>query len=195
MEINKIVNSKEKKSNKQNKRQKTFNKKLRKKTLNTGISVPPYRGTIRKRNERPFQKRYYRQPRSNLNLNLFPMIRPNAIILSAKDNNDGKEKSYLLTVTANMCRNHLRSARVKRSVSYEEADHENVNASFDGEEADLYEAMRRLPEKYRVVLYLHYYEGYTFREIAGILHITSSAVSMRLHRGRDMLRAELKDFY
>ena len=93
MEINKIVNSKEKKSNKQNKRQKTFNKKLRKKTLNTGISVPPYRGTIRKRNERPFQKRYYRQPRSNLNLNLFPMIRPNAIILSAKDNNDGKEKS------------------------------------------------------------------------------------------------------
>lgn len=106
----------------------------------------------------------------------------------------GKEKSYLLTVTANMCRNHLRSARVKRSVSYEESEHENVNASFDDEEADLYEAMGRLPEKYRVVLYLHYYEGYTFREIARLLHITSSAVSMRLHRGREMLRAELKDY-
>ena len=104
---------------------------------------------------------------------------------------EGKEKSYLLTVTANMCRNHLRSARVKKSVSYEEADYENADASFNDEEADLYEAMRRMPEKYRVVLYLHYYEGYTFREIARLLHITSSAVSMRLHRGRDMLRSEL----
>ena len=79
MEINKIIKSKEKKSNKRNKRQKTYNKNLRKKNLNTSISMPPYRGTIRRRIERPVQKRYYRQKRSDFNLWLG--IEPKTIII------------------------------------------------------------------------------------------------------------------
>ena len=50
-----------------------------------------------------------------------------------------------------------------------------------------------LPEKERAAVYLHYYEGYTFQEIGEILHISPSAVSMRLHRGRKKLQAILKE--
>ena len=90
MEINKIIKSKEKKSNKRNKRQKTYNKNLRKKNLNTSISMPPYRGTIRRRIEKPVQKRYYRQKRSDFNLWLG--IAPKTIIIKNNDNYDRKEK-------------------------------------------------------------------------------------------------------
>ena len=48
-----------------------------------------------------------------------------------------------------------------------------------------------LPEKYRLVVVLHCLEGYSFSEIAGFLHITASAVSMRLHRARKLLNEEL----
>ena len=54
-------------------------------------------------------------------------------------------------------------------------------------------AVLALPEKYSAVIHLHYYEGYTFQEIGEILHISPSAVSMRLHRGRKKLQAILKE--
>ena len=45
-----------------------------------------------------------------------------------------------------------------------------------------------LPPKYRAGIYLHYYEGYTLREIARLLGVTVPTVKMRLKRGRDALR-------
>ena len=51
----------------------------------------------------------------------------------------------------------------------------------------LFRAVLELPEKYRLVVLLHCMEGYSFSKIAGFLHITASAVSMRLHRARKML--------
>ena len=41
-----------------------------------------------------------------------------------------------------------------------------------------------LPEKYRAVVSLHYFEGYLFQEISAFLHIGTSAVSMRLPSGQ-----------
>ena len=48
--------------------------------------------------------------------------------------------------------------------------------------------MAALPESQRTVLHLHYYEGYTLREIARLLGVTVPTVKMRLKRGRDALR-------
>lgn len=81
----------------------------------------------------------------------------------------GKEKSYLLTMTANMCRNHLKSAANRLSSSYEELSSDSIVSGFNIEEQSMYEALGKLPDSYRTVLYLHYYEGYTFGEIAKIL--------------------------
>ena len=53
------------------------------------------------------------------------------------------------------------------------------------------EEVRRLPVKYRAVIYLHYYEGYSYKEIAEILNLRLSAVKMRAKRGREMLKLNL----
>ena len=50
------------------------------------------------------------------------------------------------------------------------------------------EAVSELPEKLRIAIHLHYYEGYSLNEIAGILDIAPSAVSMRLTRAKEILR-------
>lgn len=54
-------------------------------------------------------------------------------------------------------------------------------------------AVMALPEKYRVVLHLYYYEDYDVRDIALILHLTQSAVKTRLSRGRKLLKDTLKE--
>jgi RNA polymerase sigma-70 factor (ECF subfamily) len=48
-----------------------------------------------------------------------------------------------------------------------------------------------LAVKYRIVIYMHYYEGYTFSEISGFLKISTSAVSMRIHRAKKILKDKL----
>ena len=96
-------------------------------------------------------------------------------------------------MTANMCRNHLKSAANRLSSSYEELSSDSIVSGFNIEEQSMYEALGKLPDSYRTVLYLHYYEGYTFGEIAKILHLSSSAVSMRVSRGRKELKEILKE--
>ena len=54
-------------------------------------------------------------------------------------------------------------------------------------------AVMELPPKYRVVIYLHYYEGYTTAHIAKLLKISQTAVTTRLSRGRKALEEKLKE--
>ena len=100
----------------------------------------------------------------------------------------GKEKAWLMQVTANQCRSLLRSGWWKRTAPLEEACHA-------GELPDrcVYRAVMSLKPKYRVVVYLHYYESYTTSEIAGLLNLSTTAVTTRLSRAREQLRALLKE--
>ena len=52
--------------------------------------------------------------------------------------------------------------------------------------------MNLLPPKYRAVIYLHYYEGYTAPEIAQLLGRLPSTVSTQLRRGREQLKTLLE---
>ena len=61
-------------------------------------------------------------------------------------------------------------------------------AGVTPEELGLLDHVAALPESQRTVLHLHYYEGYTLREIARLLGVTVPTVKMRLKRGRDALR-------
>jgi len=54
-------------------------------------------------------------------------------------------------------------------------------------------AVMALPEKYRIVIHLYYYEDYDVRDIAGILHLTQSTVKTRLSRGRKLLKDALQE--
>lgn len=59
--------------------------------------------------------------------------------------------------------------------------------------SQLFETVMKLPEKYRIVIHLFYYEDYSVREIADILKVTQGNVKVRLSRGRLSLRSTLKE--
>ena len=66
--------------------------------------------------------------------------------------------------------------------------------TFETPEAQtLFSEVMKLPEKYRIVIHLFYYEDYTIREIAKIMNVTESNVKVRLTRGRRLLRNVLKE--
>lgn len=97
-----------------------------------------------------------------------------------------KERALLIQITINYCKDILRSFWRKQN--------EPLNENFVFEEKsdrELFNVVMSLPVKYRIVVYLHYYEGYTFSEISTFLKISSSAVSMRLHRARKILYTKL----
>lgn len=100
----------------------------------------------------------------------------------------GKERAWLMQVAANECRSLLRSAWWKRT-----APMEACTAAAPEPAGSMLEELLALKPKYRVVLYLHYYEGSTTTEIARMLHITRSAVTTRLSRGRQLLKERLKE--
>lgn len=63
----------------------------------------------------------------------------------------------------------------------------------DSRSRDLFEEVMKLPDKYRIVIHLFYYEDYSVREIAEILKLSESNVKVRLSRGRVLLKDSLKE--
>ncbi len=61
------------------------------------------------------------------------------------------------------------------------------------EDSELFCAVMALPEKYRVVIHLHYYEGYGVEEIAALLGCRAGTVKSQLNRGRMLLKKALKE--
>lgn len=101
---------------------------------------------------------------------------------------DEHEKAWLLRVVMNLSRNLVTSAAHR--LSCELLD---IYPAEDKEEESLMEEILRLPEMYREVIYLYYYEEYDTNEIAKILNENVSTVRTRLARGREKLKGLLKD--
>lgn len=100
-------------------------------------------------------------------------------------------KRWLIRVCINEC-NSLFSSFWRKNV--DSIDAMMTEPKFMVQESrDLYEAIKVLPPKCGVVIYLFYYEGYSSKEIAEILHIKEATVRTRLTRARKMLRTELKE--
>ena len=97
------------------------------------------------------------------------------------------EKAWIIRTTANACKDSLRAAH-RRNVGLEAAAATPAPAAPD---SDVLDAVMALPRKYREAVYLHYYEGYSVREIASLLGQSESAVSAHLSRGRKSLRTTL----
>lgn len=97
------------------------------------------------------------------------------------------EKAWLLRVTANCCKDSLRARR-----RHSHADLEPLRECLPARESRHLQELYALPAKWKTVLILHYFEGYSVKEIAGILGLTENAVKKRLQRARDALRLELE---
>ena len=100
-------------------------------------------------------------------------------------------KRWLITVAVNECRNVFRSFW-KKKVDYLEDSPQEPRFSMK-EYSNLYSAVRRLPQIYRIIIHLYYYEGYSVKEISSILQIKESTVQTRLMRGREKLKSMLKE--
>ena len=101
-------------------------------------------------------------------------------------------KHWLLRVTVNRCRSLLASPwHARRTAWPEDAPPPDPAAALDPEQRALYAALRTLDPQARLVLYLHYFEGLSTKEIAGLLHATRTAVTTRLYRARQALRRAL----
>ena len=100
-------------------------------------------------------------------------------------------RRYLMTATANQCRDLLKSAAHRRSRGLEEAEQIPAAAEDTDTRLAVRQALLALPVKYRGVVYLFYYEDCTVRQIAQQLSLSETAVRTRLDRARKQLRALL----
>lgn len=100
------------------------------------------------------------------------------------------ERAWVLRVTANACKDLLKSPWHTRICTLE---HCAQMAAPPPPDSDVIRAVNDLPAKYRVVIHLHYYEGYSTQEIGRILGLSTGAVCTRLTRARQQLKWELEE--
>ncbi|WP_242839486.1 RNA polymerase sigma factor [Butyrivibrio sp. NC2002] len=101
------------------------------------------------------------------------------------------EKAWLIKVASNLSKNRISYNKLR------ETDELNEELVAGGREdlSFVWEAVKKLPEKYREVIHLYYEEGYSTKDIADILGRNESTVRSDLKRGRDSLKAVLKEAY
>lgn len=105
---------------------------------------------------------------------------------------EGEEhlRYFLVRVTLNVCRDFSRSPWRKRTVPLESC---REPAFSTPERWELYQAVMALPAKYRLPLYLYYFEGYAVAEVGELLGLNPSTVQTRLARARAKLKQELEE--
>lgn len=100
-------------------------------------------------------------------------------------------RAWLLRVAINRAKDIVSSFWRKNSVEW--TDSMDAPAFEEPQDSRLFEAVLRLPEKYRVVIHLFYYEDYTVDEISRILRHPRGTVKSQLSRGRMLLKNMLQE--
>ncbi|MXP77773.1 sigma-70 family RNA polymerase sigma factor [Lachnospiraceae bacterium WCA-9-b2] len=100
-------------------------------------------------------------------------------------------RAWLFRVAINRAKNMNRTFWRRNKKSLEDYMETLVFETSESEE--LFETVMKLPEKYRIVIHLFYYEDYNVNEIADILKISQSNVKARLSRGRSLLKERLQE--
>ena len=105
--------------------------------------------------------------------------------------NEEHERAWFIRVTVNACKDLLKSFFRSRVVPLEQW-REGAATEPDPEHREVLEAVLALPPKYKDVVYLHYYEGYTAVEISRILRKNVSTVYTLLTRAKQILKKTLE---
>ena len=108
-------------------------------------------------------------------------------IKSPKFESKEHEKAWLIRVTINLTKNVRESAWNRKVVRLDESIVFNTK-----EENDVYSTVCELPQNYRTVIYLFYYEGYKVKEISNILNKNEGTIKTWLFRAREILKEKLE---
>ena len=111
------------------------------------------------------------------------------VLRSMPFESEAHEKAWFIRVTINACKDLLKSFFRSRTVSLDEVV--QLPAETPPDHREVLEAVLSLPPKYKDVVYLHYYEGYTAPEISRMLGKNVNTVYTRLNRSKQLLREKL----
>ena len=101
------------------------------------------------------------------------------------------EKAWLIRTAINICKDELKHPR-RKNENIE--DYMELQSPEPVETNEVFDAVTALPEKYKTIVYLYYYEGYDSAEIADILKKPKSTIRNYLHEARMILKERLGDY-
>jgi len=102
-------------------------------------------------------------------------------------NNEEHEKAWFIRVTINLSKNINKSAWNRRVITLDES------ITFENkEETNVFSIVSELPQNYKTVIYLSYYEGYKVKEIAEIMNKREGTIKTWLYRAREILKQKLE---
>jgi RNA polymerase sigma-70 factor (ECF subfamily) len=105
------------------------------------------------------------------------------------------EKAWLIRTTVNFCKKSNFNPWRMRTVSLEEKHGGEVFGCETEEETRVFEALKKLKPKYKIPMYLHYFENMPIEKIAAVLGIKKDAVKKQLQRGRQQMKERLECDY
>lgn len=105
--------------------------------------------------------------------------------------NDDHEKAWIIRVTINACKDLLKSFFRSKTVTVENYLNQQLEIDTTLENRMILEIVLSLPDKYKNVVYLHYYEGYTAVEISRILNKNVNTIYTLLSRSKKILKEKL----
>lgn len=111
-------------------------------------------------------------------------------------NSEEHVKAWLITVSKNLCKDMLKSFWKSRRVDMEKISELVDQNSDDMKDLSLkyaVEELLKLPQKYKIVIYLFYYEEHYIKDISKMLEIKESTIQTQLSRGRRLLEKNIKE--
>lgn len=100
-------------------------------------------------------------------------------------------KAWLLRTAINKSKNVLRTFWHRNRSTFE--DYMDQLSFQEPEDQEILEAVMSLPEAYRIVIYLYYYEDYPVKDIAQVLEKPENTIKSHLYRARKTLKDILKE--
>ena len=112
---------------------------------------------------------------------------------------DCSEKTWITQIAVNVCKNYMRKDSFREiagsdRISLDYASEDMATSEFCNEEAlMLLNAVYQLPEKYKQVVLLRYYQQMSVSEISKVLKEKENTISVRIRRAHEMLKKALKE--
>ena len=110
--------------------------------------------------------------------------------------NESSKKTWLIRIAVNTCRDYQRTGwfrHVDRWITPDDLPEKKEEMCFpDGEVSG---AITSLPAKYRLVILLHYYEGFSIRETANVIGVSSATAKRRIRKANQFLKEKLERWY